>query len=105
MLNIKSTLNRPRYMDDGDTTFTTVAEKAKAYYEAGLLEKGKSYFFGKGATLFCDHDGEYLRTYRMRDNWNGWHDVAAYKLDNFESAGSRTDPSPENGVHRAVVSI
>lgn len=105
MLNITSSYNRPRCMDDGQEIFNNVTEKLKAYYAAGLLQVGKTYFFGTQSNLFCSHDGKHIRTYRMRDNWNGWHDVAAWTLPDFTPVGSITHPSPETGIHRTTISI
>ena len=69
-----------------------------------LIPENTHVFVGSSRT-FCKVEGQVLRTYRMRENWNGWHDVAAYSLPNFEKIGTRIDADSPAGRHRDVVVI
>ncbi len=76
----------------------------KEAYSLGVLPEETSVFLGSGK-FFCVLRGDILRTYLMRDNSNGWHDVAAYSLPDFEEVGTRISADPSRGLHRDTVVI
>ena len=84
---------------------TTGLDRIKAAYKAGILPEGQKVFSGEYSTFFAVLKKDVLRTYNYRDNWNGYHDVAAYSLPSFEPIGTKVMADYTIGQHRNIVNI
>lgn len=80
-------------------------ETFKRAYVLGLLPEGRKVFAWGSSRMFCIIKGGIMRTYCMRENWNGWNDLAAYALPDFEEIGTTVPADPAAGRHRNVVVI
>lgn len=76
----------------------------KKAYSDRLLPDNTKVFVGS-SRFFGVVSGSVLRTYKMRENWNGWHDVGAYSLPDFTSIGTIVPADGSVGRHRNVLVI
>lgn len=74
----------------------------KQAIDQGLIEDGQKYYMGWGRHFFIK-DGNYIKSFYMRDNWNGWHDRERWYYPTMEKCAGRIVPTcPSQGWHRDI---
>ena len=78
----------------------------RAAFNEGLFPKvGHKRFIGKSETFAYIDSSFVLMHCRMRENWNGWHDVAAYSTPQFLDVGKLEYADASRGQHRNVIRV
>lgn len=73
-------------------------------FKQGLMTEGRHRFVGYGRGFAYLKSGN-IHVCAMRENWNGWHDIAVYDAITMTEKGTKTYADPSAGQHRNVVSL
>lgn len=76
----------------------------KSAFDQGLMTEGRHRFVSYGRGFAYLKSGN-IHVCAMRENWNGWHDVAIYDAITMAEIGTKTYANPSAGQHRDVVSL
>jgi hypothetical protein len=66
------------------------------------LVSGRKYFLGSGRVFFIIKEDDLVEFGRYRENWNGYDDLARYRISTGVKVSNIIQPNYAEGRHRAT---